>query len=285
MLSPLQRLLTIVFLLLTLIYSVKNSYAEFNLPKLSLSDLTLEEKYKRIKERIQAIEKRRKFIETKFPDLMLSQIRIYNIEHDKLIQERKELIDEGLHLSFELRDLAKEKEKLAYETHKAKEYKIGEYEKKVGKVKEYLKSRRAYELGLSSDAEDMEIFNDRAIDRVIKEYPTFILSCKIQESILYSDVGTLLQRDFGWKQEDFSWAKDAVNSIDPELIKYFEEMMLVSVSDYEKKIINGIKDMMTVDSSAVKSAPLFCKTIRKIHNIMLPEKRKNIMSHMESYVE
>ncbi len=63
MLSSLQKCLTIVFLLLTLIYGVKNAHAEFSLTELSLSGLTLDEKYKRIKERLQVIEKRMKFIE------------------------------------------------------------------------------------------------------------------------------------------------------------------------------------------------------------------------------
>ncbi|WP_254474053.1 hypothetical protein [Bartonella sp. B1098] len=76
--------------------------------------------------------------------------------------------------------------------------------------------------GVSSDAADMEILNDRDINETIEYYPIIILSCKIQESMLYSDVGALLRKDFGWKQEDFSWAKDAINSIDPELIKHFE---------------------------------------------------------------
>ncbi|WP_254493294.1 hypothetical protein [Bartonella sp. B1099] len=80
---------------------------------------------------------------------------------------------------------------MAHRAHRAREYRVGEYKEKISKVKKYPKSRSAYELGVSSDAADMEILNDRDINEMIEYYPIIILSCKIQESMLYSDVGAL----------------------------------------------------------------------------------------------
>ncbi|WP_375654464.1 MULTISPECIES: hypothetical protein [unclassified Bartonella] len=285
MLSSLQKCLTIVFLLLTLIHGVKNAHAEFSLTELSLSGLTLDEKYKRIKERLQVIEKRMKFIEKTFADLTLSQIRSHNIEHDKLLQEHGDLNEERYKLSSKLSDLAQEMENLAYRAHRAREYRVGEYERKLSKATEYLRSRSASELGMSDDTANVETLNDRAIDETIRLYPFMVLSCKIQESLLDSDIGDLLRKDFGWRKKDFRWAKDAINSIDPELIKHFEERMVISVSDFEEEIISGIKDMVMRNPSNVKSAPLLCRSTREIYNIMLPEKRKSIMNRMRSHVE
>ncbi len=125
-----HKLLTIAFLLLILICGFKNAHAEFSLTELSLSGIILDEKYKRIKERLQVVEKRIKFIEKTFVDWTLSQIRASNTEHDKLIQEHKDLVDERFKLSLKLDDLAKEKINLVYRVHRAKEYEVGEYEKK-----------------------------------------------------------------------------------------------------------------------------------------------------------
>ncbi|WP_026501331.1 hypothetical protein [Bartonella vinsonii] len=63
-----HKLLTIAFLLLILICGFKNAHAEFSLTELSLSGIILDEKYKRIKERLQVVEKRIKFIEKTFVD-------------------------------------------------------------------------------------------------------------------------------------------------------------------------------------------------------------------------
>ncbi|EJF87215.1 hypothetical protein [Bartonella rattimassiliensis] len=283
MLSSLQKLLTIILLLLPLIYGVKNVHAEFNLTELSLSGLTLDEQYKRIKERLQVIEKRIKFLEKTLADLTLSQIRAHNIEHDRLLQEQGDLNDERYKLSLKLGDLANKKTELAYRAHKAREYRVGEYEKKLSKTKEYLKSRSAFELGYS-DTANGEIPTDHDIDEMVQLYPVFVLGCKIEENLLDSDIGDLLRKDFGWKREDFSWAKNAINSIDPKLIGHFEEIMVFSVSDFEEHIISGIKDMVMRNSSNVKVAPLLCKSTRQIYNIMLPEKRKNIMDRLRFYV-
>ncbi|WP_244393513.1 hypothetical protein [Bartonella tribocorum] len=272
-------------MLLPLMCGVKNSYAEFSLTELSLSGLTLNEKYKRIKERLQVIEKRIKFIEKTLADLTLSQIRSHNIEHDRLIQEYSDLNGERYKLSSRLSDLAKEMEELAYRAHRAREYRVGEYERKLSKAKKYLKSRSASELGTTGDTASVEILNDREIDETVRFYPVLVLSCKIEENLLDSDIGDLLRKDFGWNQEDFSWAKDAINSIDPELIRHFEERMVISVSDFEEQIITGIKDMVMSNPSNVKAAPLLCRSTREIYTIMLPEKRKNIIDRMRSHFE
>ncbi|WP_208440997.1 hypothetical protein [Bartonella raoultii] len=283
MASLLQKLLFIIFLLVNGIYSVKHTYAEAFLTELSLSGLTLDEKYKRLKERLHAIEERIKFIEKIFADLTPSQIRTHNIEHDRLIQEQRDLNTEHYKLSSKLDDLAKEKIELAYRAHRAREYGVGEYEEKIAQVRKYLVSRNAYELGFSDG--NTEHLSNRAVDEIIKFYPVFILSCKITESMLYSDVGPLLRKDFGWKEEYFSWAKDAINLIDPELMKQFKEIMLVSVSDFEKEITNSVRKMITHNPSNVRSAPLLCKSIRAIHNIMLPNKRKNILNRTVSHIK
>ncbi|WP_019218645.1 hypothetical protein [Bartonella florencae] len=57
MISSLQRLLTIAFLLITLIYDVKNIHAEF------LFNETLDEKYQRFKERTIIVDNEIEFIE------------------------------------------------------------------------------------------------------------------------------------------------------------------------------------------------------------------------------
>ncbi|WP_245410069.1 hypothetical protein [Bartonella tribocorum] len=180
MLSSLQKLLTIVFVLLPLICGVKNSYAEFSLTELSLSGLTLNEKYKRIKERLQIIKKRMEFIEKTLADLTLSQIRFHNIEHDRLIREHSDLNGEGYTLFSKLDDLAKEMEKLAYRAHRAREYRVAEYERKLSKVKKYLKSRSPSELGMTGDTASVEILNDKEIDEMVRFYPVLVLSCKIE---------------------------------------------------------------------------------------------------------
>ncbi|WP_254474055.1 hypothetical protein [Bartonella sp. B1098] len=132
-------------MLLPCIYGIKDAHAEFSLTELSLSSLTLDEKYKRIKERLQVIEKRIKFIEKIFADLTLSQIPSHNIEHDRLIQEQSDLNEERYKLHSKLNELAKKKTELAHRAHRAREYRVGEYEEKISKVKKYLKSRSAYE--------------------------------------------------------------------------------------------------------------------------------------------
>ncbi|MBB4076387.1 hypothetical protein GGR08_000684 [Bartonella fuyuanensis] len=101
-------------MLLPLIYGVKNAHAEFSLTELSLSSLTLDEKYKRIKARLQVIKKRLKFIEKTFADLMLSPIRSHNIEHYRLLQEHSDLNGERYKLFSKPSDLAQETENFAY---------------------------------------------------------------------------------------------------------------------------------------------------------------------------
>lgn len=115
---------------------------------------------------------------------------------------------------------------MAYRTHRAREYGVGEYEEKEDKVRKYLKFRSSYELGFTGDDTE-EFLSDIELDQIIKFYLIFILSCKIQEGLLYSKMGPLLRKDFNWKEQDFSWAKDAINLIDPELINHFKETMMI----------------------------------------------------------
>lgn len=61
--------------------------------------------------------------------------------------------------------------------------------------------------------------------------------------------------------------------------------MVISVSDFEEQVITGIKDMVMRNPSNVKAAPLLCRSMREIYNIMLPEKRKNIVNRIRSYFE
>ncbi|UNE53446.1 hypothetical protein [Bartonella machadoae] len=277
-----HKLLTIAFLFLTLICGLKNAHAEFFLTELSLSGLTLDEKYQRIKERLQVVEKRIKFIEKTFADLTLSQIRVSNIEHDKLIQEQRDLIDERLKLNLKMDDLAKEKGDLIYRAYRARAYEAGEYEKKLIKAKKYLKSQRSYELGVG-DGE--EYLKEEEINEMVKLYPYFILVCKIDESLLYTEIGDLLRKDFGWKKEDFSWAKDAIKLTDQEFIKGIKELMAVDFDVFEKKVMNSVRDMITRNPSGVRSVPLLCKITKKMHDIMLPNRRKNIINRIGSHIE
>ncbi len=43
--------------------------------------------------------------------------------------------------------------------------------------------------------------------------------------------------------------------------------------------------MITRHPSNVKSSPLLCKSMRELHNIMLPNKRKNIINRKVSRIE
>ncbi len=61
--------------------------------------------------------------------------------------------------------------------------------------------------------------------------------------------------------------------------------MVFSVSDFEERIITGIKDMVTRNPSDVKDALLLCRSAREIYTIMLPEKRKSIMDCMRSHIK
>lgn len=48
-----------------------------------------------------------------------------------------------------------------------------------------------------------------------------------------------------------------------------------------KEILNNIKATITQDDMLLKrDAPMLCKTMREVHNIMLPSKRKNIINHI-----
>lgn len=53
-----------------------------------------------------------------------------------------------------------------------------------------------------------------------------------------------------------------------------------------KEIFNNIKAAITQDDMLLKrDVPMLCKTMREVHNIMLPNKRKNIINRIVSYVE
>ncbi|MCZ2158788.1 hypothetical protein NPX99_05820 [Bartonella sp. 220] len=119
------------FLLLISICGFKNAHAEFSLTELSLSGLTFNEKCKRLKERLQVIENRIKFIKNTFADWTLSQIRVPKTEYHKLIQEQRDLISKSDNLNSKLRALVEEREDLIDRAHRARAYEAGEYEEKL----------------------------------------------------------------------------------------------------------------------------------------------------------
>lgn len=53
----------------------------------------------------------------------------------------------------------------------------------------------------------------------------FVISCKNFGYILQSDIITALYKRFYWKEQDFIWARNANNSINPSLIRDIEELL------------------------------------------------------------
>ncbi|WP_212112692.1 hypothetical protein [Bartonella queenslandensis] len=275
MLSSLQKLLTIVFLLLPLICGVKNVYAE----------LSSEEQYQHFKNKRKNIKDRIQFIEESIAHLDVWEKNISKSEYYKRLQERnkflkelKSLKDEYYNLGSNLQDLFEKKRKLIFRAHIAREYEVGEYEEKLIKAKNYLKKTQMFNEWITNE-------KSGGNDEIMKNYLMFIIMCDTLADILQSDIGAILRKDFDWKDKDFIWAKDASNSIGPNLVRDMKELLTDGSHSYEKQMFDDIKDGLTGDDWFIKNAPMLCKTIKEVHTIMLPDKRKNIMNRMRSRVK
>lgn len=134
MVSLLQKLLFIVFVLLTLICFFKNSYAESSLAKLSLDER--DQYFKEKRENINSIIK---FIEKKIDEFNILKNRISNNtehyrllqEQNKLLQEQKDLKDEYYNIGYKLNNLTEKKLKFIAKIHVAREYEVKEYEENL----------------------------------------------------------------------------------------------------------------------------------------------------------
>lgn len=112
MLSSLQKCLTIVFLLLTLIYGVKNAHAE----------LSSDEQYQHLKNKRKNIKESIQFIEESMSHLNIWEKNISKAEYYERLQERnklykklKTLKNEYYNLGSKLQDLAEKNKKLSLE--------------------------------------------------------------------------------------------------------------------------------------------------------------------------
>ncbi|WP_375610351.1 MULTISPECIES: hypothetical protein [unclassified Bartonella] len=275
MLSSLQKCLTIVFLLLTLIYGVKNAHAE----------LSSDEQYQHLKNKRKNIKESIQFIEESMSHLNIWEKNISKAEYYERLQERnklykklKTLKNEYYNLGSKLQDLAEKKQKIIFRIHIAREYEVGEYEEKLIKTKDYLKKTQIFnEWGMNEKS--------GGDDEIMKNYLMFIIACNTLADILQSDIGAILRKDFDWKDKDFSWAKGANNSISPSLVRDIKELLTDGSYSYEKQIFDDIKNSLTKDNLFVKNAPELCRTIKEVHNIMLPNKKKNIIDRMRSHVK
>ncbi|MCZ2158787.1 hypothetical protein NPX99_05815 [Bartonella sp. 220] len=86
---------------------------------------------------------------------------------------------------------------------------------------------------------------------------------------------------------------DAIKFIDQEFIEGMKEVMMVNhfkynfenFSDFEKDVMNAIRDTIIRNPSDVKKIPSMCKAVKKLHDIMLPNRRKNIINRIGSHIE
>ncbi len=278
MISSLQRLLNMIFLLLALICGVKNVYAAF------LFNETLDEKYQRFKDRKIIVDSEIGFIEEKLDELNLLIKRTPRIKHSKILHEQNKLLQkqddlsqEHFRLTLKLNKLAEEKLKLIYRTYIAQEYEEKEYEEKRLKAKEYL--------------ERIQFFNEWKVtenvlgnDEIMKNYLIFVVACRTFESILHSDIAAVLRKDFGWKKKDFNWAKDAIQSIDLKLVKSIKELLKTGPYHYKKELYDNIINAVIRGDSSLENIPMICRAFEGVHNIVLPNKRKNIISRMLFYM-
>ncbi|WP_375615190.1 MULTISPECIES: hypothetical protein [unclassified Bartonella] len=194
MLSSLQKCLTIVFLLLTLIYGVKNAHAE----------LSSDEQYQHLKNKRKNIKESIQFIEESMSHLNIWEKNISKAEYYERLQERnklykklKTLKNEYYNLGSKLQDLAEKKQKIIFRIHIAREYEVGEYEEKLIKTKDYLKKTQMFnEWGMNEKS--------GGDDEIMKNYLMFIIACNTLADILQSDIGAILRKDFDWKDKDFS---------------------------------------------------------------------------------
>lgn len=199
-------------------------------------------------------------------------------ERNKFLKELKSLKDEYYNLGSNLQDLFEKKRKLIFRAHIAREYEVGEYEEKLIKAKNYLKKTQMFNEWITNE-------KSGGNEEIMKNYLMFIIMCDTLADILQSDIGAILRKDFDWKDKDFIWAKDASNSIGPNLVRDMKELLTDGSHSYEKQMFDDIKDGLTGDDWFIKNAPMLCKTIKEVHTIMLPDKRKNIMNRMRSRVK
>ncbi|WP_156809238.1 hypothetical protein [Bartonella queenslandensis] len=267
-------------MLLPLICSVKNVYAE----------LSSEEQYQHFKNKRKTIKDRIQFIEESIAHLDIWEKNISKSEYYKRLQKRTKFFEELQSLKNEyyklgskLQDLFEKKQKLIFRAHIAREYEVGEHEEKLIKAKNYLKKTQMFNEWKMNE-------ENGADDEIMKNYLMFIIACNTFADILQSDIGAILRKDFDWKDKDFSWARDANNSISPNLVRDIKELLTDGSYSYEKQIFDDIKDQLTGDKLTgdkpfLKDASMLCRTIKEVHTIMLPDKRKSIMNRMRSHFE
>ncbi|MET3560047.1 hypothetical protein ABID39_000734 [Bartonella japonica] len=279
MIFSLQRLLALGVLLLTLIYGVKTVHAEF------LFDETLEEKYQRFKERRFVISSAIEFIEERLDELNLligrasdsTQYRLLH-EQDKLLRRQNDLNEEYFRLTLKLSKLAESKLKLVSRMHIAREYEKEEYKEKLVKTKEYLKKTQLFNEWKANE----DVWGN---DEIVENYLVFVVTCRTLGSLLRSDIAIILRKDFGWKKKDFIWAKYAMNLIDPKLIKDIRELLKTGPYNYKKELYDNIKDSLIRGDSFLENIPAICRTFEKVHDIMLPNKRKGVINRMFYHVK
>lgn len=267
-------MLTIIFLLLALLCGIENVHAAF------LFNETLDEKYQRFKERQIIVNSEIEFIEEKLDELnfLIKRtpcIKHYKILHEqnKLLQKQDDLSEERFRLTLKLGKLAEGKLKLIYRTHIAQEYEEKEYKEKRLKAREYLEKIQFLNEGIGDD------------DEIMKNYLIFVVACRTFESILHSDIAAVLRNDFGWKKKDFSWAKDAIQLIDLKLVRGIKELLKKGPYNYKKELYDNIKNAVINGASSLESIPMVCKVFEGVHNIVLPNKRKNIISRMLFHIQ
>lgn len=281
MISSLQRLLTLGFLLLSLICGVKTVHAEF------LFNETLEEKYQRFKEKRFVISGAIEFIEERLDELNLlieraSDPAQYKLLHEqnRLLRKQSDLNEEYFRLTSKLSKLAEEKLKLVSRMHIAREYEGEEYKEKLVKTKEYLRETQLFNEWKANE----DVWGN---DEIVKNYLIFVVTCRTWGSLLRSDIAIVLRKDFGWKKKDFIWAKDAMNLIDPKLIKDIRELLKTGPYNYKKELYDNIKDSLIRGDSFLEDIPAICKVFERVHDIMLPNKRKGVINralyHMKEW--
>ncbi|WP_019223553.1 hypothetical protein [Bartonella rattaustraliani] len=279
MIFSLQRLFIISFLLLIVICEVKTVHAEF------LYNETFEEKYQRFKERRIVVNSAIEVIKERLDELKLLIEAPSDLEHHKLLHEQNTLLrkqsdlkEEYIRLTLKLNKLAEAQLKLISRMHIAKEYEEGEYEEKLAKTKKYLEKTQLFNAWNVN--EDVWGKNE-----IVKNYLVFAVVCRTLGSMLDSDIAVVLRKDFGWKKRDFIWAKYAMNSIDPKLIKDIRKLLRSGPYNYKKELYDNIKNSLIRGNSFLENVPIICRAFEKVHNAMLPNKSKNIINRINYHVK
>ncbi|WP_246744059.1 hypothetical protein [Bartonella raoultii] len=122
-------------------------------------------------------------------------------------------------------------------------------------------------------------------DEIMKNYLIFVVTCRTFASILHSDIAAVLRKDFGWKKKDFIWAKYAIQSIDPKLIKGIKELLKTGPYNYKKEMYDNIMSALVRGDASLESIPMVCKAFEGVHNIILPNRRKNIINRMLFHIQ